>query len=77
MCYISFTLQHWVLTKSKNKLTERTLRQALDKMQVSHIQNEEKHFYLRSHQGDNQKILQKAVKIKALPPMMPVDYFIE
>ncbi|MEM9548405.1 MAG: IS1634 family transposase [Bacteroidota bacterium] len=77
MCYIAFTLQQWVLTKSKNKLTERTLRQALDKMQVSHIQNEEKELYLRSNPEEDQKLLQNALKIKALPPMMPIDYFKE
>lgn len=77
MCYIAFTLQHWVLTKSKNKLTESTLRQTLDKMQVSHIQNEKKQLLLRSHPSDHQHVLQNTLKIKALPPMMPLDYSIE
>ena len=74
MCYIALTLQNWVLDKTKDKLTERSLRQTLDKMQVSHIQNEKKELYLRSAQSDQEKVLQKALRIKALSPMMPYKY---
>lgn len=76
MCYIAFTIQHWILTKCKNKLTESTLRQTLDKMQVSLIKNDEKQLYLRSVVTDNQKLIHKAIGIKQLPPMMPADYTI-
>lgn len=73
MCYIAYTIQNWVLNKTKGKFTEKDLRSTMDKMQVSHIQNEEKHFYIRSKQSTEQKQLQKALKIKELPPMMPVN----
>lgn len=73
MCYIAFTLQHWLLMKSKGKLTERTLQQTLDKMQLSHVQNAGKQFYIRSKQSDQEKLLQNALGIKPLAPMMPSD----
>ena len=74
MCYIAYTLQNWVLNQTKGKLTEDKLRSTLDKMQVSLIQNEEKQLYIRSKQNENQALLLNKVKIKALPPMMPIDY---
>lgn len=74
MCYIAYTLQNWVLNKNKGKLSESSLRATLDKMQVSLIQNQEKHIYIRSKQDQNQKNLLNSLKIKPLPPMMPIDY---
>ena len=74
MCYIAYTLQNWVLNQTKGKLTEASLQTILDKMQVSHIQNAEKQLYIRSKQDENQKLLLSKVKIKSLPPMMPIDY---
>jgi len=76
MCYIAYTLQNWILNKTQGKFTENTLRQTLDKMQVSHIQNEDKQLYVRSKQDDKQKWLQKIINAKQLPPMMPIDYSI-
>lgn len=76
MCYIALTLQNWVLGKTKHKLSERTLRHTLDKMQVSHIRNENKELYIRSAQTDLEKQLQKSLKVKALPPMMPLIHHI-
>jgi transposase len=74
MCYIAYTLQNWILNKTKGKFTERTLRKTLDLMQVSHIQNEDKHLYIRSKQDDKQKHLQRILKVNQLPAMMPTDY---
>src|SRR5690554_2875084 len=74
MCYIAFTLQNWIINKTKRKVTENTLRSTLDKMQVSHIQNEDKQLYIRSKQDDLQRYLAKTLKIKQLPPMMPVNH---
>lgn len=74
MCYIAFTLQNWVLNKTNGKLSEKTLRNTLDKMQVSHIQNVDKQLYIRSKVDEKQKQLQKALKIRTLPPMMPTNY---
>lgn len=76
MCYIAFTLQNWILNKTKGKFTESTLRRTLDKMQVSHIQNEDKQLYIRSKQDENQTHLQKTLKIKQLSAMMPTDFSI-
>lgn len=74
MCYIAFTLQNWVLQKMKGKLSERTLRQTLDKMQLSHIKNENKELYLRSTQQEIEKQIQSSIGIKSLPPMMPIGH---
>lgn len=74
MCYIAFTLQNWVLNKTKGKMTENTLRTTLDKMQVSHIQNQKKQLYIRSKQDALQNKLLAALKIKQLPAMMPTNY---
>ncbi len=76
MCYMAYTLQNWVLTKTNSKFTESTLRKTLDMMQVSLIQNKEKQLYIRSKNNNLQKQLLKYLNIKELPPMIPIDYSI-
>ena len=74
MCYMALTMQNWVLSKcnkTKTKVTEKTLRSTLDKMQLSKIQNESNELYLRSKPSALEALIQKAVGVKALPPMMP------
>ena len=74
MCYIALTIQNWILNKTNRKFTESTLRKTLDQMQLSLVQNNDKNIYIRSKQNSNQKTLQRLIKTKSLPPMMPIDY---
>jgi transposase len=74
LCYIAFTIQNFILqkvNKDKKHITETTLRDTLDKMQVSLIQNENKNSYLRSMPTELERIIQNKLGIKALPPIQP------
>ena len=76
MCYIAFTLQNWILrlaTKNNLKLSEKGLRKILSRMQVSLIQHESKQIYIRSTPSENEKRLQKYLKIAPLLPMIQAD----
>jgi hypothetical protein len=56
LCYIAYSLQHWVLLKLKNlpmAITDSVLRQMLDKMQVSLLQHNDQKVYLRSYRFNN------------------------
>jgi len=73
MCYIAYTLQNWVLNKVNSKqkiLTEKKLREILDKMQLSLVQSESKQAYIRSKPQELEIKLQKSLGLKQLPPMM-------
>lgn len=80
MCYIAFALQNWVLKKinrGKNitsekalKITEKALREALDKMQISHVKTEEDDFYIRSSKHIHQGQIINYLGIKELPPII-------
>jgi len=76
LCYMALTLQNWVINKVNSQggtITEKILRKTLDGMQVSHIQNKSNEFYIRSKQDALQSTIQKALGIKALPPMFPTS----
>ena len=76
LCYIAYTLQHWVLQKLNNlpiTMTENILRKMLDCMQVSLIQHNDKKIYLRSAQQPYEAKLQQTLGIKSLPPIIAKD----
>lgn len=76
LCYIAYTLQHWVLKKLSNfsiPITENILRKMLDSMQVSLIQHNDKKIYLRSAQQPHEVKLQQELSIKSLPPIIAAD----
>jgi transposase len=76
LCYIAYTLQHWVLKKLSNfpiPVTENILRKMLDSMQVSLIQHNDKKIYLRSAQQPYEAKLQQALGLKPLPPLIAKD----
>jgi transposase len=76
LCYIAYTLQHWVLKKLSNfpiPITENILRKMLDSMQVSLIQHNDKKIYLRSAQQPYEAKLQQALGLKPLPPLIAKD----
>jgi transposase len=76
LCYIAYTLQHWVLKKLRHfpiAITENVLRKMLDNMQISLVQHNEKKIYLRSAHQPYEVKLQQALGIKPLPPILPKD----
>jgi len=76
LCYIALTMQNWVINKVNKKghhITEQSLRKTLDLMQVSEIQNNGNNFFIRSKQSSSQVTIQKALGLKALPPMFPTS----
>lgn len=78
MCYIAFTLQNWVLKKINKKkqiMSEKTLRETLDKMQLSHLKSGEDEFYIRSTPYNNQNLMLANLGIKELQPLIPIDSF--
>lgn len=73
LCYIAFALQNYILQKintDKNQLSDKTLRQTLDKMQVSLIENQGEKSYLRSMPTAMEAIIQNKLGIK---PLMPIQ----
>jgi len=76
LCYIAYTLQHWVLKKLGNfpiAITENVLRKMLDSMQVSLIEHNGKKIYLRSVPQPYEAKLQQVLGIKSLPPLIARD----
>jgi transposase len=76
LCYIAYTLHHWILKKLCDfpiPVTETILRKMLDSMQVSLIQHNDKKIYLRSAQQPYEVKLQQALGIKPLPPILAKD----
>lgn len=74
LCYIAYTLQHWVLSRLKTfpiPITENVLRQLLDKMQVSLLQHKDQKVYLRSSPHTHETKLQQLLGLKQLPPILP------
>ena len=74
LCYIAYTLQHWVLQKLTDfpiPMTEAVLRQILDKMQVSLLQHNGQKVYLRSTPHPHEAKLQQFLGLKPLPPILP------
>jgi len=73
LCYIAYTLQHWVLKKLNNfpiAITENILRKMLDSMQVSLIQHNDKKIYLRSAPQPYEARMQQVLSVKSLPPII-------
>jgi transposase len=73
LCYIAYTLQHWVLHRLKNftiPMTESIVRQMLDKMQVSKLKHNGQKVYLRSAPQPHEAKLQQALGLKQLPPIL-------
>ncbi len=74
LCYIAYTLQHYVLqklTKFPIPVTEQILREMLDKMQVSHLRHNDQKVYLRSSPQPHEQQLQHILGLKTLPPVIP------
>lgn len=73
LCYMAFAIQNFVLqkiNKEDKSITEKTLRDALDKMQVSLIENKGARSYLRSMPTENEKIILNKLGLK---PMLPIQ----
>ncbi|WP_259016249.1 IS1634 family transposase [Emticicia fluvialis] len=73
LCYIAFAIQNFVLQKinrDKNVITEKGLRDTLDKMQVSLIENNGAKSYLRSMPTENEKIILQKLGLK---PILPIQ----
>jgi transposase len=73
LCYIAYTLQHWVLQNLSNfpiAVTENILRKMLDSMQVSLIQHNDKKIYLRSAPQPYEAKMQQVLGVKPLPPLI-------
>jgi transposase len=74
LCYIAYTLQHWVLLRLKDfpiPMSETILRQMLDKMQVSLLEHNGQKVYLRSVPHQHEAKLQQQLGLKPLPPILP------
>jgi transposase len=79
LCYIAFTIQNYIIQKlnnNKNKISEKSLRETLDKMQVSLIEKGNDMFYIRSSQSNNETILLNNLKLKPLLPIIKKDMMI-
>ena len=74
LCYITYTLQHYLLSKlNKNgyKISERQLRKNLDRMQLSLVKQKNDLFYLRSaNKGEIPAIVNK-LGLRRIPNVLP------
>jgi transposase len=78
LCYMAFALQNFVLQKvnnDKNIITENSLRDALDKMQVSLIENNGAKSYLRSMPTENEKTILHKLGLKPILPIQTESKF--
>ncbi len=76
LCYIAYTLQHFILQKAsqlKTPLTENSLRQMLDAMQLSLLQHNENEIYIRSKPHEQEGALLQLLGIKPLLPLTAKD----
>lgn len=74
LCYIAYTLLHYVqqkLSAAKTPVSENRLRTMLDHMQVSLLQHNEEQIYLRAKLQEGQGVLQQAIGLRLLPPLIP------
>lgn len=70
LCYIAYTLLNNTLLKlnqKNNDFSEHSLRETLDKMQLSLIEQDGKEYFLRSAQSEKEVLLQKRLGLKTLP----------
>ena len=73
LCYMSYTLQHYVLQKLEKfpiKITDNILREILDKMQVSLLNHNGDKIYLRSSPQAHEAALQQRLGLRPLPPIL-------
>lgn len=73
LCYIAYTLQHYVLQKLSKlpmPVSENILREMLNKMQVSLLKHNEQKVYLRSTPQPHEQALQHRLGLKPLPPIL-------
>ena len=74
LCYISYAVLHYTLTRLETggmKRSERDLRDAVQKMQVSLIQNGTNRFYLRSAMAENVAGIINRLGLRKLPNILP------
>ena len=74
LCYITYTIQHYLLTKlnkNKYKISERQLRKNLDRMQVSLVEQKKNHFYLRSVNKNEIPAIVNKLGLKPIPNILP------
>jgi len=72
LCYIAFALNNFILQKAlahKLPISEMQLREALDKMQLSLVDVNEKEVYLRSKPTATETSLLNLLGLKPLPPV--------
>lgn len=69
LCYMAYTVLSYVLKKQPG-WSENKLRKALDKMQVSLVEQSGQQFYIRSAQPEDTQTLLKTLEIKELPEMI-------
>jgi len=80
LCYIAYTIQIFLfnrLKKNKTPLSENSIRSALDKMQLSLIEQAEQQYYLRSKQTPQITDLITALALKPLPDTILKDQIIK
>jgi transposase len=73
LCYIAFTIQNYILQKINNnkvKISEKSIRESLNKMQVSLIEKGNQSFYLRSAPTPNEVIILNQLGLKPLLPII-------
>lgn len=79
LCYIGYTLLTSLqntLLKRKVNFSERKLRKLIERMQVSHIRQGDKEYYLRSKLTDDTRLLLNRIGKKPLPALIPKEQII-
>jgi len=74
LCYIAYTLNIYAINKLKEneiKMSENDLRRALDKMQVSHVKQDDDEYYMRSKSSKNIENIIETFKLKKIPDILP------
>ncbi len=72
MCFISLTMLTNIqlrLNKAGHYWSEKHILRTLDKMQISHIQQDDQSYYMRSKCTDEQQTLSKIFKLKKVSPL--------
>lgn len=78
LCYMAFTLQNFVLqkvNKTKPVLSEKALRDTLNKMQVSLLNHNSEEIFVRSTPATNEVYLQQQLGVTPLLPVTPAKKF--
>lgn len=76
LCYMAYALLNrtqLLLAKNKTPLSEKKIREALAKMQLSHIEQGPHQYYIRSNTSENTTAIIKALQIAQLPNIFPVQ----